>query len=268
MKQVQNKLLRKSSKEQERVNSTVQSVRDELENERKLRKHSESLHRKLARKLSKVKSSFSNAMKELEKESKSRELLEDLCDEFAKEIRDYQQEVHALKQKSDSDWAGRADHDLLILHFFESWLDERMQTKLVETQLGSAENNPILDKLSFEIETFLQTKQMHTSKTNSNMLLREPMKERYLCQNSLESVPLHDAVSAPQDAGDEEAPAKSDTNCFELNKPTTSNFKPHGDFRQWQKTMMESFQVWMPFSKEIKQEMPCRILDVKFIVTC
>ena len=86
----------------------------------------------LARELSEVKSSFSNALKELEKERKSRELLEDLCDEFAKGIRDYQQEVHALKQKSNSDWAGRADHDLLILHFFESWLDERMQTKLVE----------------------------------------------------------------------------------------------------------------------------------------
>ncbi|CBI34428.3 unnamed protein product, partial [Vitis vinifera] len=229
MKQVEDKLLRKSSKEQDRVNSAVQSVRDELENERKLRKHSESLHRKLARELSEVKSSFSNALKELEKERKSRELLEDLCDEFAKGIRDYQQEVHALKQKSDSDWAGRADHDRLILHLSESWLDERMQTKLVETQLGSAENNPILDKLSFEIETFLQAKQMHTSKTNSNMLPREPTKERYLRRNSLESVPLHDAVSAPQDAGDEEASAGSDTNCFELNKPTTSNFKPHGD---------------------------------------
>ncbi|KAL6334785.1 hypothetical protein AAG906_021549 [Vitis piasezkii] len=75
------------------------------------------------------------------------------------------------------------------------------------------------------------------------MLPREPMKERYLRRNSLESVPLHDAVSAPQDAGDEEASAGSDTNCFELNKPTTSNFKPHGDFRQWKKTMMESFQL-------------------------
>ena len=126
MKQVEDKLLRKSSKEQDRVNSAVQSVRDELENERKLRKHLESLHRKLARELSEIKSSFSNAMKELENERKSRELLEDLCDEFSKGIRDYQQEVHALKQKSNSDWAGRADHDRLILHLSGSWLDERM----------------------------------------------------------------------------------------------------------------------------------------------
>ena len=31
-----------------------------------------------------------------------------------------------------SDWAGMADHDCLTLHLSESWLDERMQTKLVE----------------------------------------------------------------------------------------------------------------------------------------
>lgn len=224
MKQVEDKLMRKSSKEQDLVNSAVLSVRDELENERRLRKHSESLHRKLARELSDVKSSFSNAMKELERERKSRELLEDLCDEFAKGIIEYQKEVHALKQKFDGDWAGRADHDRLILHLSESWLDERMQTKLLETELGSAENNPILDKLSFEIETLLQAKQMHTSKSDSNMLPTEPT-ERYLRRNSLESVPLHDA-------GEKEASAGSDTNCFELSKPSASDFIPRGDDRE------------------------------------
>ena len=205
MKQVEDKLIRKSGKEQERVNSVVQSVRDELENERKLRKHSETLHRRLARELSEIKSSFSNAMKELDRERNSRELLEDLCDEFAKGIIEYQKEVHALiKQKSDSDWAGKADHDRLILHLSESWLDERVQTKLLETQLGSAENNPTLDKLSFEIETFLQAKRMHTSKSDSNMLPRE-------------------------DAGAKEDSAGSDTNCFEISKPSTSDFKIQGD---------------------------------------
>lgn len=213
MKQVEDKLLRKSSKEQNRVNSAVQSMRDELEKERKLRKHSESLHRKLAREFSVVKSSFSNSIKELERERKSRELLEDLCDEFAKGIRDYQREVHALKQKSGADWAGSADHDRLILHLSESWLDQRMQTKLLEPQLGSAESNPVLDKLSSEIETFLQFKRMHTS----------------LHQNSREPVHLNDSVNVPQDAGDEEASAGNDTDSFDPNKPSTSNLEPCGD---------------------------------------
>ncbi|KAK1565346.1 hypothetical protein Q3G72_024529 [Acer saccharum] len=219
MKQnAEDKLVRKS-KEQDRIHAAVQSVRDELEDERKLRKRSESLHRKLARDLSEVKSSLSNALKELERERKSRKLLEDLCDEFAEGIKDYEQEVHAWKQKSDKDWAGTADRD--ILHISESWLDERMQMKLEEAQTGVAEKNSIVDKLGFEIETFLQDQRMCSSKKTNNTLPRDR-------RNSLESVPLHEAVSAPQDAGDDDDSAGSDSYCFELNKPNNGDLKSPG----------------------------------------
>ncbi|KAK9276585.1 hypothetical protein L1049_006120 [Liquidambar formosana] len=227
MKQIaEDKLVRKS-KEQDRISAAVQSVRDELEDERKLRKRSEGLHRKLARELSEVKSSFAIALKELERERNSRELLEDLCDEFARGIKDYEQEVHAVKQKPDKDWAGRADRDRLILHISESWLDERMQMKLREAQSGFAEKNSIVDKLSSEIETFLQAKQAGTSKSTDNLLPRDSKKSRS-CRNSLESVPLNEAVSAPQDRDDEDS-AGSDSQCFELNKPSNGDFKPHED---------------------------------------
>ncbi|KAF3955316.1 hypothetical protein ACB098_01G147300 [Castanea mollissima] len=222
MKQMaEDKLVRKS-KEQERIHAAVQSVRDELEDERKLRKRSESLHRKLARDFSEVKSSLSNALKDLESERKSRILLEDLCDEFARGIKDYEQEVHALKQKSDKDWAGGADRDRLILHISESWLDERMQMQLEEAQCGFAGKNSMVDKLSLEIETFLQTKRMDNSKNTDNQLLRDRRK-------SLESVPLNEALSAPQDMGDEEDSVGSDSHCFELKKPSNNDFKSHMD---------------------------------------
>ncbi|CAK7335650.1 unnamed protein product [Dovyalis caffra] len=222
MKQIaEDKLVRKS-KEQDRLHAAIQSLRDELEDERKLRKRSESLHRKLAREVSEVKSSFSNALKEMERERKSRQLLEDLCDEFAKGIKDYEQEVHALNQKSDRDWVGRADGDCLILHISESWLDERMQMRLEEAQHGFAENNSIVDKLGFEIETFLKTKRMGNSKCSNNVLPRER-------RNSMESVPLNEAVSAPQDVGDEEDSTGSDSHCFELSKPSNGGFHLHGD---------------------------------------
>ena len=82
MKQIgEDKLVRKS-KEQDRLHAAVQSVRDELEDERKLRKRSESIHRKLARDLSEVKSSLTSAIKELNQERTRRKLLEDLCDEL------------------------------------------------------------------------------------------------------------------------------------------------------------------------------------------
>ncbi|KAJ4832349.1 hypothetical protein Tsubulata_002136 [Turnera subulata] len=221
MKQVaEDKLVRKN-KEQDRLHAAIQSLKDELEDERKLRKRSESLHRKLARELSELKSSLTNSLKEMDRERKSRKLLEDLCDEFAREIKDYDQEVHALKQKSDKDWLGRDDDDRLILHISESWLDERLQMRLEEAQHGFVESNSIVEKLGFEIEAFLKAKQKANPRNTENVLRRER-------RNSMESVPLN-AVSVPHDIGEEEDSTGSDSHCFELNKPSNGGFNIHVD---------------------------------------
>ncbi|PSS11348.1 Uncharacterized protein CEY00_Acc15622 [Actinidia chinensis var. chinensis] len=220
----EDKLVRKS-KEHDRISTAVQSVKDELEDERKLRKRSEGLHRKLARELYEVKTSLASASKELERERKSRKLLEDLCDEFACGIKDYEQEVHAWKQKCDKNWTDRADHDRLILHISESWLDERMQMKLGESQYSVGEKNSIANKLSSEIETFLQAKRASNSRSNDDLVPKGPNVRR----NSLETIPLNAVDSAPQDVGEEEDSAGSDSHCFELNKPTLGGLKPHED---------------------------------------
>nr|GMD10492.1 uncharacterized protein At5g41620-like isoform X1 [Ipomoea batatas] len=217
MKQItEDKLVRKG-KEQDRINAAVQSARDELDDERKLRKRSESLHRKLARELLEVKTSFANAVKELERERKSRKLLEDLCDEFAWGISDYEQELHSLRQKSDKEWTGRTNDDRLILHISESWLDERMQMKL-QPQHSGGEENPTVEKLSSEIEEFLQIKR---GEIKSNAHLGDPTYRR----SSLESIPLNVAVSAPQDEGDEDISVGSDSHCFELRKASAVDSK-------------------------------------------
>ncbi|KAJ7952101.1 Intracellular protein transporter USO1-like protein [Quillaja saponaria] len=216
IKQIAEDKLVMKSKEQDRLHAAVQSMKDELEDERKLRKRSESLHRKLARELSEVKSSFSNALKELERERKTKKLLEDLCDEFSRGIKEYEQEAHALRQKPDNDWAESADQDRFILHISESWLDERMQMQLEEAENGLADKSSIAEKLRFEIETFLKAK--HSNRTAANLMARDR-------RHSLESVPLNDAVSAPQAVGDEEDSLGSDSNCFELKKPSNRGSK-------------------------------------------
>ncbi|XP_043695573.1 uncharacterized protein At5g41620-like [Telopea speciosissima] len=215
MKQVaEDKVVRKS-KEQSRIKAAVQSVRDELEDERKLRKRSESLHRKLARELSEMKSAFSKTLKELERERKARALLENLCDEFARGIGDYDQEVRTIKHKSNKDHGGGDDHDLMILHISEAWLDERMQMKLAEARSDLTEKNMIVEKLSSEIETFLQAKRSGSSRSN-DVFAKDH--DSYLRHHSLESVHLNEAVSAPNDPEDEEDTLGNDSHCFELNK--------------------------------------------------
>ncbi|KAA3475223.1 Plasma membrane-like protein isoform 1 [Gossypium australe] len=227
MKQVtEDKLVRKN-KEQDRIKAAVQPVRDELENERRLRKRSESMHRKLARELSEVRSSFANAFKELERERKARILLENLCDEFARGIREYEQELRFLKHKYESDHIDGENPDRLILHISEAWLDERMQMKLAEGRTDLAEKNSIVDKLSLDIETFLEAKRSTGSR-------KSDLKGNCSHQHSLESFPLNEAVSAPQGAADEAYSSGSDSQCYELHKTANrvqskGSCKLHGD---------------------------------------
>ncbi|XP_039021297.1 uncharacterized protein At5g41620-like [Hibiscus syriacus] len=129
-------------KEQGRIKVVIQSLRDKLENEGKLRKNSEISRRKLARELSEVNSCFVDALKELERERKARILLENLCDEFARG-------VQCLKHKHVVDDGGKPGR--LILHISEAWLDDR-------TQMKPAGMNSIVDKLSLDIHTLLDAK--------------------------------------------------------------------------------------------------------------
>ncbi|KAI4355174.1 hypothetical protein L6164_003970 [Bauhinia variegata] len=214
MKQIaQDKFVRRN-KEQDRIKVAVQSVKEELEDERKLRKHSERLHRRLARELFEIKSSFSASLRELERERKARILLENLCDEFAKGIRDYEQEVRSLNKGQ----VGGESLDRPILHISEAWLDERMQMKIAkaEDDLPESQRNSIVDKLSFDIETFLHAKRSVDLKNSGNSSPKE-LKEIYPCRHSLDSFPLKDAQSAPQNMAAEDS---IDTDLFEQQRVT------------------------------------------------
>ncbi|XP_073313858.1 uncharacterized protein At5g41620-like [Primulina huaijiensis] len=219
VKQIAEEKLTRKNKEHDRINATVQTTRDELEDERKLRKRSESLHRKLAHELDDVKTTLASVSEELEKELKSRKLLEDLCDEFAWGIRDYGKELHVLRQKSDKSLDERGNRDL-ILHISESWLDERVQLKL-ELEHGAGENKSAVYKLCTKIEALIQKKNDCNPKINGNKVLRDPIFRR----KSLESIPLNLAVSAPGDDDDDDDSVGSEFNCFELEKASESNLK-------------------------------------------
>lgn len=65
-------------------------VREELEDEKKLRKRFESMYRKLVREMFDMKFFFFKVLNELERERRVRIFLEDLGDEFVLGIRDYE----------------------------------------------------------------------------------------------------------------------------------------------------------------------------------
>ncbi|CAN4108355.1 unnamed protein product [Withania somnifera] len=179
-----------------RAKEAVKTLTDELRDERKLRKRSENLHHKLARELAEMKSSFSTALKELEKEREARIMLEELCDEFAYEIKKYEEEVRFLKSKVRKDQILTEDKDRLIIHISEAWLDERMQMKQAQRLHGPAKKKTIVDKLRSEIQTFLNGRQ--SSDYGNNVLNLKGAKESSLCQHSLESFHLNNPASAPR----------------------------------------------------------------------
>uniref|UniRef100_A0A2P2MYS7 Uncharacterized protein At5g41620-like n=1 Tax=Rhizophora mucronata TaxID=61149 RepID=A0A2P2MYS7_RHIMU len=210
LKQIADDKVVRKNKEHDRIKAAIQSVQEELGDERKLRKHSESLHRKLTQELSDVEACFSNALKELERERKVRILLENLCDEFAKGIKEYEQQLRLLRQKFN---VSRETPDRLFLHISEAWLDERIQIKLADSRGDIAQKSTIVDKLGLEIKTFLQARHSVGLRRDDNISMKETT--NYCARR--ESFPINEARSAPQDAADEEVSSDSYSRCFELN---------------------------------------------------
>ncbi|KAL8170693.1 hypothetical protein V2J09_022497 [Rumex salicifolius] len=211
MKQVTEDKAGRKSKEQERIHATIKSLKDELEDERKLRKRSEGLHRRLAREMFEVKLALSTSLKELERERSGRCLLEDLCDEFAKGILEYEQDAHALRQRNEKNGIGG---DSLVVQMSESWLDERIQMRDHQE-----EQEMVVYKIRDEIENFLQARKMVAS--------REDAKQSRLRRKSVESFHLNELASAPLNGFDShEDKTKAVVDQEKVNNTEISAFQP------------------------------------------
>ncbi|KAM0906263.1 hypothetical protein ACQ4PT_016933 [Festuca glaucescens] len=214
-RQVAEDKIARKSKEQEKVQATLRSLQEELEAERHLRKHSESLHRKLGKELSAMKPVFLKAVKELEKEQKATRLLEDLCDEFALGIRNYEEEVRVLKQRHAKEYEHKTDK--LVVHISEAWLDERIQMQNADARGDSEGKTSITERLSSEIRSFLHGRRS-SNLHGANKHTGNEKGDASLCRQSIESLHLNGATSAPRLAeDDDENSVASDLHCFELN---------------------------------------------------
>ncbi|PNT75861.1 hypothetical protein BRADI_1g39247v3 [Brachypodium distachyon] len=215
VKQVTEDKMARKNKEQEKLRASLYSLQGELEAERHLRKHSESIHRKLGKELSAMKTAFLKAVKDLEKQQKATRLLEDLCDEFALGIRNYEEEVRVLKQRHAKQYEQKFDK--LVVHISEAWLDERMQMQNAEARGDSEGKTSITERLSSEIQSFLHGRRSSNS-YGVNIHIANEKGNASLCRQSLESVHLNGATSAPRLPEDDDGNSvSSDLHCFELN---------------------------------------------------
>ncbi|KAH9310396.1 hypothetical protein KI387_025431 [Taxus chinensis] len=212
------------SKEQEKIRAAVQSVRDELEDERKLRRRSESLHRKLARELAEVKTAFAKTLQDMERDRKSIELMEDFCDELTREIVEDKTEAEDGKEelaKVRKESSGARQ----IFQLAEIWREERVQMKLAEARFELDEKNEIMDRLRNELGAFLKAKKANFR--NEMQYRKDDRQADVFRRQSLESMHFNGTISAPQDAGDEDS-VDSDLHSLEINRDSVDDHNIKG----------------------------------------
>ncbi|KAK1259916.1 hypothetical protein QJS04_geneDACA021517 [Acorus gramineus] len=143
--------------EQSKIRMAVQSVVEELEVEKKLRRKTERLNQKLGLELSELKASLLKANEELEDERRSRELVEQVCDDLVRGMGEDKAEVDKLKRES-AKAKEELEKEREMLQLADVWREERVQMKLSEAKFQLEEKNAAVDRLRDELEVFLQTK--------------------------------------------------------------------------------------------------------------
>lgn len=155
-------------KEQRTVEEAIESIANELEVERKLRRRVESLNKKLGKELVEVKSSFIKAVKDLESEKRAREITEQVYDELARNIDEDQVRVEKSVEVCDEAEKGRETPELA-----EKLHEERTRMKLLDAKHQFEDRSSTMGKLRKQLEVLLGTKRdkgekraTHSSKSN------------------------------------------------------------------------------------------------------
>ncbi|KAJ0973500.1 hypothetical protein J5N97_021459 [Dioscorea zingiberensis] len=153
---MEEKLLWKN-KEQERIRAAVNSMMEELELEKKLRRRADRLNQKLGLELVKTKTSLSKKIKELDNERRTREMIEQFCSDLVKGIGEDKAEVEEMKLES-AKVREELEKERDMLQLADMWREERVQMKLSDAKFQFEEKNAAVDQLRNELEAFLNAK--------------------------------------------------------------------------------------------------------------
>ncbi|XP_016470750.2 uncharacterized protein LOC107792996 [Nicotiana tabacum] len=206
------------NKEQQVVEAAIESIANELEVERKLRRRFESLNKKLGKELLDTKASFMKAVKELESEKRAREVMEQVCDELARDIGEDRAEVEEMKKES-AKVQEEIEQEREMLQLADRLREERAHSKLSEAKNHFEEKHSAINKLKKQLEGFLGKKK---AKGRGNSSLNFRNNEEVTA--SLSKALLHQNEEKEDDGGEVENvadcgedSAESDLHSIELN---------------------------------------------------
>ncbi|KAJ0988708.1 hypothetical protein J5N97_007064 [Dioscorea zingiberensis] len=144
-------------KMQEIIRASLNSIIEEFESERRMRRRSQKLNKKLGLELAKTKTSLTKAIKELDNERRTRELIEQFCNDLVRGIGQDKAEVEEMKRAS-AKVREELEKEREMLQLADGWREERVQMKLSEAKFQFEEKNAAVDQLRNELETLLHGK--------------------------------------------------------------------------------------------------------------
>ncbi|KAG6592043.1 hypothetical protein SDJN02_13739, partial [Cucurbita argyrosperma subsp. argyrosperma] len=144
-------------REHEKVRVFIESIRTELNHEKKNRRRVEHFNSKLVHELADAKSLVKKLMQDYEEERKERVLIEQVCEELAKEIGDDKAEIEASKRESAL-FREEVEEERKMLQLAEVWREERVQMKLVDAKVAVEEKYSQMNKLVADLENFLRSR--------------------------------------------------------------------------------------------------------------
>ncbi|GAB2300737.1 hypothetical protein Dimus_034774 [Dionaea muscipula] len=122
------------SREHEKVEVAIKSIREELDVERRLRRRFESLNKKLEGDLARMKASFINVSEELEREKRAKESKVFGCEELTRNIGEDKAQIEDLKSKNVR-ISEKVEKEKGMLRISDAALrEERAQLKLLEAK--------------------------------------------------------------------------------------------------------------------------------------
>lgn len=143
-------------RERARFGSAINSMAEEVEVEKKLRRQAERLNKSIAKELAEAKVSVSKAMKDVEREKRAKEILEQICEELAKGIGEDRAEFEELKKES-AKVREEVEKEREMLHLADVLREERVQMKLSEAKYQFEEKNAAVERLKQQLQGYFLT---------------------------------------------------------------------------------------------------------------
>ncbi|KAG7035923.1 hypothetical protein SDJN02_02723 [Cucurbita argyrosperma subsp. argyrosperma] len=204
------------NRERARVRSSIASMADEIEIEKKLRRQAERLNKTIAKELAEAKISLSKAMKDLQRERRAKEIFEQICDELAKGIGEDRAQFEEFKKES-AKVREEIEQEREMLQLADVLREERVQMKLSEAKYQFEEKNAAVERLKDELEAFLITQFRHENREEEDYSGKIKELEAYLKKINFGSVQEHlegDEKIEEQECSEED---DSDLHSIELN---------------------------------------------------